>query len=1572
MDASNDDDVVGDNGDIAAVNGSSSRRIEHPTDGEHQLLNSICDSNMASSEGNDYLSNSVISAGAFSRIGNSLSSGSHSDSYLETPTAAVDEDDGDDQLILNETFERLGSKLMQDCLHTPIEDTACSDGALREGETLESNESNSCNVQNGQTPRTHNKSKPSSGMSAKTGEIIPNHLNIPNDDVNENATDDCAKSPEQQRLEKQVKQIEAEISKAQHSLEEEEQAQHQIAEASAQNRASVDEDILMANGAAKSLQKQMEEADANVYVLNSVSDIGDIAEHDDDEVSDAMRPLTPMNGGTTKRSIDNGGNVKSPSTPNPYQLNQSTSPRKQSPRKEQQLPPKSPMDNSSLLSRGISMFRSSKQLTPPLRRTRGTDSNDNSSVVSDITRGDTSPRANKFDDGTLKRHMEESGLLLLKRLIEFLSECPPAPDEDAPIVPSRGRSPSSKQRIRQRGLTLPATAIGWISHQVARFESTDKPDSNIEALEDTEEDYFVPKHQLQCVQFLLRRVVSVRISGEPWPPQAATKKVAGGNIANQGGFSSRILSKFASSDQSTAGESVEEDSCGTSIYDDKEKYLSPFQRYYHELQSKPQINMELFPNATKVVIDGIPPNWVINLDSLKNLDMFQMEKGCLLDINQLFFPSDIPNACLERQLSLIDEDDTKEGHHNNTDTCENKDQQPFVYSSLSKLRLSTCAIGEMSGLRGRSRRYARQYQNTSSRPKRIPPFSRFPNLVSLNLSHNEIFRTKSAFAGLSSLPMLSSINLSYNRLSRLDDVFMYIGNVTELILTGNEITTTRGLDRLFSLERLSLNENKIRNLSDIAGVANLPFLMNFDLRDNPLMADDTDSCRIKVLNLFREVRCKNMPKNATYRDMQNLLPVLDNELATKDELVALKDFTFRLTVIPTESLAASASAKKHREHTDDEGESIVIDTAAEISVNTPSKAGGLRRVQKDSTSHSSKVRVAGSLLVDDNAARRLERFHTHLQRRQSNNRSETKVSVKFGLDDLLVSIRPNIDQRMSAIENDGDYLRRSRLLSRSYVSQCSRNEDVDKTFEDDETMFPYSLPASLLEEASDDVWTPSLQADRITPAATPVIWNETEYSVDDGSEETESNDIVPARVSFSDNNDFRSMYEKDAHDDNDNEKDLVEGPTTGMFDSIWEDTHRKNANTALEQPNKSDTETNKQPLDFQAAEQNAQYDGPSDYSLLFVSRDLDLYFDSYVFPSDSDGDESESRQDVMTPRIQMYKFDRDALTNSRKRDQELNPMGGDVCERYLGVWREGVLACGPYARKRLAPVQLRKRGFHGDIIMRGGKEVAVSESRRYILCLSDTALYFIVDDEFSTRKNTSKRTFPSRISPNATFGDAQWPHAVVRHSLDSLKRIVIGFQFQRLTLQFFVSNEVSSSSFEYTYVILTSNKAQTVSLLQKLQSYIMSDTLPDTGFLIENDDKLFLDGLGADSSEVVMHYQILHQVWKTGNREAARRSFVLTDSKIYLLDEIYCGDGTNIADEKNRKMKLGDILLAIIDEAKLSTVTEVRAANEDPRMITLVILPSNKLKRSHRWRLVCNDGESAERLIDDVRNACQR
>ena len=73
----------------------------------------------------------------------------------------------------------------------------------------------------------------------------------------------------------------------------------------------------------------------------------------------------------------------------------------------------------------------------------------------------------------------------------------------------------------------------------------------------------------------------------------------------------------------------------------------------------------------------------------------------------------------------------------------------------------------------------------------------------------------------------------------IDNIYLYLGNVTELLLSGNAITSTRGLDRVFSLERLALDENKITQLTHIVGIAKLPFLMNLDMKGNPFEIDGT-------------------------------------------------------------------------------------------------------------------------------------------------------------------------------------------------------------------------------------------------------------------------------------------------------------------------------------------------------------------------------------------------------------------------------------------------------------------------------------------------------------------------------------------------------------------------------------------------------------------------------------------------------------------------------------------------------------------------------------------------------------
>ena len=585
--------------------------------------------------------------------------------------------------------------------------------------------------------------------------------------------------------------------------------------------------------------------------------------------------------------------------------------------------------------------------------------------------------------------------------------------------------------------------------------------------------------------------------------------------------------------------------------------------------------------------------------------------------------------------------------------------------------------------------------------------------------------------------------------------------------------------------------------------------------------------------------------------------------------------------------------------------------------------------------------------------------------------------MQYNIDDVITSIRPITEASDSSHANDASY-NRSRTQSSFSVGKLDKK--VSEIFEADS---PFSLPSSILAEADELVWKPIPLHETLPDYEPPEP--DTKFCVENtiGSVsvtcEKESS-LDQDQFSLDRNNsashaDYKDIYKDRINDDLEKDSDEVDEldeltRSKAMFGGIWEQTYRNNlanGSVAFDADNSSTCTSNKPAIDYDAEELNSFYDGPSDYASIFVSSDLDLYYDSFVFPRGSDDESQEDtlQKDLtMPPRIQLFKFDRKAL-DDRFRTQH------DLSERYIGVWKEDLLACGSFARSRVKPMQMQKRGFHGEDIIQSGKGALVSGSRKIVVCLSDSALYLIVDDEVASTQNHSagaKRDFPSRIPQDATFASAYWPHALIRHSLDCLVGITIGFQFQRLLLRFSVSN-ANGMTLEYTYVILTSNKLQTISLLQKLQSHVSdarANSVNNQAVLIENDDKAFLEALGAKTDEVVLHYQILRQVWKRGDREAARRSFVLTDSMIYLLDESYDGDGSNL-DSKVRR--LGDISLTVIDSAPLTRVTEVRAANEDPRMITLVILPLNKLKRAHRWRLLCNDGEGAERLIDDVRKA---
>ena len=253
-----------------------------------------------------------------------------------------------------------------------------------------------------------------------------------------------------------------------------------------------------------------------------------------------------------------------------------------------------------------------------------------------------------------------------------------------------------------------------------------------------------------------------------------------------------------------------------------------------------------------------------------------------------------------------------------------------------------------------------------------------------------------------------------------------------------------------------------------------------------------------------------------------------------------------------------------------------------------------------------------------------------------------------------------------------------------------------------------------------------------------------------------------------------------------------------------------------------------------------------------------------------------------------------------------------------------------------------------------------------------------------------------------------------RHPFESLKAITIGFSFQRLTLHFSGStwptswkNRQQVDNNDFTYILLVSNKLETVSILKEIQKLVTScredlfvnpsTTSIDDGSTIpiENDDRLVLDSMGIavapDIIDTVIHFQIVQQKWRRGDRGAVRRVFVCTDSKIYLFDEDYYRDGANysnvattndnnsiLSQQQRDMMSLYDTTLSssriggepnykLIDSATLEQISQVLAADADPNAITIVVKSLKQFQKSRNWRLLCRDGQSAEKLVEDVR-----
>ena len=113
---------------------------------------------------------------------------------------------------------------------------------------------------------------------------------------------------------------------------------------------------------------------------------------------------------------------------------------------------------------------------------------------------------------------------------------------------------------------------------------------------------------------------------------------------------------------------------------------------------------------------------------------------------------------------------------------------------------------------------------------------------SLDLSAN-CFK---AMENLHNCVNMMSLDLSYNRISSTARLNERCGNLTQLKLRCNSLTSTEGIDKLYSLEHLDLSGNLISTFKEISRLSALPCLEVLFLKENPI--GFASNYRVEVLS----------------------------------------------------------------------------------------------------------------------------------------------------------------------------------------------------------------------------------------------------------------------------------------------------------------------------------------------------------------------------------------------------------------------------------------------------------------------------------------------------------------------------------------------------------------------------------------------------------------------------------------------------------------------------------------------------------------------------------------------------
>jgi len=1069
----------------------------------------------------------------------------------------------------------------------------------------------------------------------------------------------------------------------------------------------------------------------------------------------------------------------------------------------------------------------------------------------------------------------------------------------------------------QKGLSLPASAIGWLSAYLYPTEADKKYQQQwLDVPSDSETSCLPnasPGPRMQSKLSLLRTLLSknvthLRITNVAWPGNikhtARRKSNTTNNTPRRRG---RMLLNFDS------------------------KTTSSFLAFFRHLQNSPRLDMRLFANVQYLYLDGIPGEWLSNLNQTHScLQRLIVKRGHMKSVSNFLGLSEVNQPDLRHFDDIVDAEKRYYTPRKvapsvkyetsavlpiaSSDTVKldymHKVSQPIIFTKLTHLSLSFCGIGESSDL-GRRTRNKRFWS----------PLSLLPFLQTLDLSHNEFCDPASALQGLDQLPLLSGINLSFNRIETMNGVHMLLGNIKVLLLSHNLITNVDGLDRLFSLQKLDLSYNKISKLADIASLGRLPDLMHLSFMGNPLYSMGKRQFRCKVFNIFKDARMKD-DSQLTYRSLISILPYLDGAQISNKELVKLKYLTFtQMLDVESDFNEEGAIKIKHVSNPKDKNIAVIYDSSQDFTQESSSD----KRIGK-----------VGTVRLERDLTRALP------YRSPLSAISEYNVSIE----EVVKYVHPEVENTCLQIDS----------------------------FETDADMDEINASGSIYSSSDDDQSHSEQEGEENN---NNLFDSQSDTEVDESSGKSEKHESVIRESCFEGNDE--------------NEPDVIKDDTrfTAMDNSISTEEELTN------HFERYDFATLERAAQYDGPESYSDFIVANYYELYFRSYVfLSQQHNESIDMCEANIREKmlpriqlyQSDRDLMILSIKHAQCQREFPSNITAEMDEL--LVSISKEEVLAC---GMAATGRIAPKDVEVHGFRGN----TLLETSGKPYTFSISRRLMFCVSNMALYIIPDfsdSDVVERGSFPSSILTTAKFKDAAWPHAYCRHPLKflrKISFDGygFQRLTLHFRLPALHGEVLVQPDNGiMSNFDYCYVVFTRKQRRTIELMQSIQQ-AAKEAMPSesvdmlsepSSIIVVNDDDLMLKAISRALSrpkfcDDILHYQILHQLWPDKPSLRARRSLVLTNDEIFLFHETYEGDCSACAPETDGSGTMyGDLSMRTIASINLQDIDNINFSRESPRQVTISIRSPNRLRKNTHWFLQCYDHENAERLIEDVRKAYEK